>query len=52
MGGRGLIEQVLLHRIAIEPGDGAQSAGDGGPGAPAGLQVAGETLDVGPAGLE
>lgn len=52
MGSRGAIEQVFLHRVAVEPGDGAQSAGDGCPCAAAGLQVAGKALDVGTAGLE
>src|SRR5215470_9748909 len=32
MRGRGVIEQVFLHRIPVEPGDGAQPPGDGGPG--------------------
>ncbi len=38
--------------VAVEPGDGAQPAGDGGPGPAAGFQVAGEELDVGTAGAE
>jgi hypothetical protein len=49
---RRVIEQVFFHRVAVEPGDGAQPPGDGGPGAAAGLQVAGETLDVGTPCLE
>jgi hypothetical protein len=49
--GRGMVQQVLLHRVPVEPGDGAQPAGDGGPCAAAGLQVAGEALDVRAAGL-
>jgi hypothetical protein len=52
VGGRGVIEQVFLHRIPVEPGDRAQPPGDGGPGAAAGLQITGEALDVGAAGLE
>src|SRR5438270_648769 len=52
VGGRGVVEQVFLHCVLVEPGDGAQPPGDGGPGPAAGLQVAGETLDVGAAGLE
>jgi hypothetical protein len=52
VGSRGVLEQVFLQRIPVEPGDRAQPAGDGGPGATAGLQVTGETLDVGAAGLE
>jgi len=47
-----MVQQVLLHGVPVEPGDGAQPAGDGGPGAAAGLQVAGEALDVRAAGLE
>jgi len=47
-----VIKQVFLHRIPVEPGDGAQPPGNGGPGAAAGLQVAGETLNVGPPCLE
>ena len=48
--GRGMVQQVLLHRIPVKPGDGAQPTGDGGPGG--GLQVAGEALDVRAARLE
>ena len=47
-----MVEELLLDRVPVEPGDGAQPAGDGGPGAAAGLQVAGEAFDVGAAGLE
>ena len=47
-----MLEQVFLDGVPVEPGDRAQPAGDSGPGPAAGLQVAGETLDVGPAGLE
>ena len=52
MRGRGMIEQVFFDGVLVEPGDGAQAAGDGGPGAAAGFQVAGEALDVGTARLE
>ena len=52
MRGRGMLEQVLLHRIPVEPRDRAQTAGDGGAGPAAGFQVTGEALDVGAAGLE
>ena len=52
MGGRGVVEEFFLDGVAVEPRDGAQPAGDGGPGAAAGFQVAGEALDVGAAGLE
>jgi hypothetical protein len=47
-----MIEQFLLDRVPVEPGDGAQAAGDGGPGAAAGFQIPGEALNVGAAGLE
>jgi len=47
-----MVEQFFLDGVPIEPGDGAQAAGDGGPGAAAGFQVAGEALDAGAAGLE
>jgi hypothetical protein len=46
-----VIQQFLLGGVLGEPGDSAQSAGDGGPG-PAGFQIPAETLDVGAAGLE
>jgi hypothetical protein len=52
MRGRGVIEQFLLDRVLVEPGHGAQAAGDGRPGAAAGLQVPGEAFDVSAAGLE
>ena len=47
-----MLEQAFLDGVPVEPGDRAQPAGDSGPGPAAGLQVAGETLDVGPPGLE
>src|SRR5262249_58152370 len=47
-----VIEEIFFDRVAVEPGDGAQLAGDGGPGAAAALQVTGEALDVGAADLE
>src|SRR5215467_6364951 len=47
-----MLEQAFLDGVPVEPGDRAQPAGDSGPGPAAGLQVAGETLDVGSAGLE
>ena len=50
--GRGMVEEFFLDGVPVEPGDGAQPAGDGGPGPAAGFQVAGEALDVGAAGLE
>jgi hypothetical protein len=52
MRGRGMIEELFLERVAVEPGDGAQPAGDGGPGSAAGFQIAGKELDVRAAGLE
>ena len=50
--GRGMVKEFLLDRVAVEPGNGAKPPGDGGPGAAAGFQIAGEELDVGAAGLE
>ena len=46
MRGRGMLQQLFLLRVLVEPGDRAQAAGDGGPGAAAGFQIAGEGLDV------
>jgi hypothetical protein len=50
--GRGVIEEFFLDGVPVEPGDGAQPPGDGGPGAATGFQVAGKALDVRAAGLE
>lgn len=47
-----MAEQFFLYRVAVEPGDGAQAASDGGPGPSAGFQVPGEELDVRTAGGE
>jgi hypothetical protein len=47
-----VVEQVFLDGVPVEPADGARPPGDGGPGAAAGFQVAGEAFDVGAAGLE
>jgi hypothetical protein len=47
-----MIEDFFLDGVAVEPGDGAPPAGDGRPGPAAGLQVAGEALDVRAAGGE
>jgi len=52
LGGGRVIEELLLDGVPVEPGDGAQPPGDGGPGAAAGLQIAGEAFDVGAASLE
>jgi hypothetical protein len=52
VGGRGVLEQVLLYGVAVEPGDGAQPAGDRRPCPARGLQVPAEALDVGPSGSE
>jgi hypothetical protein len=40
-------DQALLFGVAVEAGHGAQPAGDGGPGPAQGLEVTGETLDIG-----
>ena len=47
-----MIQQFFLDCILVEPSDGAQPAGDGGPGAAAGFQVMCKALDVGAAGGE
>jgi hypothetical protein len=52
MRSRRMIEQVLLDRVPVEPGDRGQPPGDGGPGPAVGFQVAGEAFDVSPACLE
>jgi hypothetical protein len=52
VGRRRVAEQLLLHRVPVEARDGGQPAGDGGPGAAEGFQLAGECLNVGAAGGE
>jgi hypothetical protein len=52
MSRRGVIKKLFLDGVPVEPRDGAQPAGDGGPGPAAGLHVAGEALDIRTAGLE
>ena len=52
MGGRGMLKQLFLHRVLVEPGDRAQPPGDGRPGAAAAFQIAGEAFDISPARLE
>ena len=50
--GRGLSEEVFLDRVLVQAGDGGQPPGDGRPGPPGRLEVAGEQLDVGAADRE
>jgi hypothetical protein len=50
--GRRVLQQVLLNRVAIEPGDRAELARDRGPGAALGFQVTAETFDVGAPRIE
>ena len=45
-GGRGVLEELLLDRVLVEPGDGTQAPGDSSTGTTARFQVAGEALDV------
>ena len=52
MGGRGVVQELFLHRVTVEPGDGAQPPGDRGAGPAPGFQVAGEAFDVGAADRE
>jgi len=44
-----VIQEVFLHGVLAEPGDGAQPPGDGRPGPAPGFQLSGEALDVGAA---
>ena len=50
--GWGVVQELLLDGVPVEARAGAQPPGDGGPGAAAGFEVAGEALDVGAAGSE
>jgi hypothetical protein len=52
MSGGRVIEEFFFDRVAVEARDRAQPPGDGGPGAAAGFQVAGEAFNVGAAGTE
>lgn len=47
-----VIQEFLLDRVPVEPGDSAQPPGDRGAGPSPGLQVAGEAFDVGAADSE
>ena len=46
MRGRGVVEELFLDGVPVEPGDGAQPPSHGRPGTPFRLQFAGERLDV------
>ena len=46
MGSRGAVQELFLDRVLVEPGDGAQPPGNGGPGPAHRFQVPGEGLDV------
>jgi len=52
MGSWGVIQELFLHGVPVEPSDGAQPPGNGGPGAAPGFQLPGEALDVGAANRE
>jgi hypothetical protein len=52
MHGRGVVQQFFLDCVAVEPGNRAQAAGDGGARPAVGFQVAGEALDVRATGTE
>jgi hypothetical protein len=41
-----MTEEFFLHCVPVEPGDGAQPAGDGGPCASGGFQVAAKAFDI------
>lgn len=47
-----MVEQVFLDGVAVQPGDGAQAAGDRRPRPPLGFHVPAEGLDARPAGGE
>jgi hypothetical protein len=47
-----VLEKFFFDRVFVEPGDRAQPPGDGGAGAAACFQLAGEGLDVGAADRE
>jgi hypothetical protein len=47
-----VVQELFLDGVPVEPGDGAQPPGDGGPGAAAGFQVTGKAFDVGAPGVE
>jgi hypothetical protein len=46
VGGRGMVEEFLLDGVLAEPGDGAQSGGDGRASTAPGFEFTGEGLDV------
>ena len=50
--GRGVVEELFLHGVLVETGDGAQPPGDGGAGPAACFQLTGERLDVAAADRE
>src|SRR6266700_1956483 len=50
--GRGMVQELFLDRVPVEPGNGTQPAGDGRAGAAPGLEFSGEAFDVGAADRE
>jgi len=44
-----MLKKLFFDGVPVEPGDGAQPPGDGGPGAAGCFQVAGEAFDIGAA---
>src|SRR5258708_36691354 len=51
-GGRGMLEEVFLDRVLVEPGDSAQPPGDGRAGPALDFEFPGEAFDVGAAAGE
>ena len=49
---RRMVQELLLHGVAVEAGHRAKPAADGGPGTSLGLEVPAEALDVGSARRE
>ena len=41
-----MVQELFFDRVPAEPGDGAQSAGDGGARSPSCFQVPGKALDI------
>src|SRR5215470_14154709 len=49
VGGRGMLEELFLDRVLVEPGDGAQPPGDGRAGPAPDFEFPGDAFDVGAA---
>jgi hypothetical protein len=47
-----MVEEFFFDGVAVEPGNGRQAPGDGGPGPAERFEVAGGAFDVGAPGAE